>query len=55
LSARLQASSVTTQAFAANLTTTAPYGRKTSSNRRRGSRPAAVFCFGDERPCSRKS
>ena len=49
-SARPQACSATTQAYAVNLEKTASgNGRAISNDRRQGSRPAAVFCFGDER------
>lgn len=53
-----QASSVTTlaSALANKLRNLAPrQGRTTSRNRRRSFASGAVFCFGDERPCSRKS
>jgi hypothetical protein len=45
-----QACSVTTRAFVApHVNSTASFGALNQFNRRRGSTPAAVLCFGDER------
>ena len=55
LSVPQQVSSATTQVSATNLRITTPAGVQHPRTVVGAFAPSAVFCFGDERPCSRKS